>query len=200
MPEEGRLPPKPYGPGTSLESTSSLLDRIRAGDTSARDSLIQRYLPRLTRLARGRLPASLRGMKETQDLVQETFIRSLSHLEEFVDGGEGAFLAYLRRIFLNLVRDEIRSAARRPAQESLGDDLAADGASPLVRAIGHERLERYEAALLRLTEPQRFGVMLRLEMGFTYQEVAAALGIDEANTARMMVVRAVQKLAGWLDE
>ncbi len=139
-------------------------------------------------------------MKETQDLVQETFIRTLVHMEDFDNRREGAFLYYLRRVFLNLVRDELRRAARHPAQEPVDGNLPDGGVSPLDLAIGRELVERYETALLDLPEHQREAVILRVEMGFTYQEVASALGIAEANTARMMIIRAIQKLAARFDE
>ncbi len=36
-------------------------------------------------------------------------------------------------------------------------------------------------------------------MGFTYQEIASALGIAEPNTARMMIARAIDKVAAQID-
>jgi RNA polymerase sigma-70 factor (ECF subfamily) len=37
--------------------------------------------------------------------------------------------------------------------------------------------------------------MLRVEMGFTYPEIAQAIGAPSANAARMTVVRALARLA-----
>ena len=47
----------------ALETTHQLVDRIREGDHAARERLIRRYLPLLTRWAHGRLPGSARGMQ-----------------------------------------------------------------------------------------------------------------------------------------
>jgi RNA polymerase sigma-70 factor (ECF subfamily) len=46
----------------SLETTIDLVDRSRIGDAAARNRLIQRYLPLLTRWAHGRLPHSARRL------------------------------------------------------------------------------------------------------------------------------------------
>jgi hypothetical protein len=66
---------EPKGPGEAAsapaDSTFSLLQRAQAGDRSAVDRLFSRYLPRLQRRARGRLPSSVHDMADTQDLVQE---------------------------------------------------------------------------------------------------------------------------------
>lgn len=51
----------------TLETTLDLVDRSREGDNAARNRLIQRYLPLLTRWAHGRLPRSTRDLSETAD-------------------------------------------------------------------------------------------------------------------------------------
>ena len=66
-------------------------------------------------------------MVDTDDLVQVAVLRALNKVGRFEPHREGAFLAYLRRILLNAVRDEIRRVARRPGMEDLPADLA-DGA------------------------------------------------------------------------
>ena len=87
-------------------------------------------------------------MVDTDDLVQITLLRALDHVNEFEPRREGAFLAYLRTIVLNSVRDEIRRAARRPGREPLSDELelVAGDPSPLERAIGRDAVEDYERA------------------------------------------------------
>src|SRR5262245_25197922 len=94
-------PPNPSG--RDLETTVSLLNLIRQGDESASDRLLKRHLPVLTRWARGRLPRSARDLADTNDLVQDTLVRAMKHLDTFEVRHEGAFLAYLRRILINLI-------------------------------------------------------------------------------------------------
>ena len=183
-----------------LESTSSLLSRIREGDAAARNRLVSRFLPHLQRWARGRLPAGARDLADTDDLVQVTLLRALDRVEAFVPRKEGAFLAYLRRILMNQIRDQIRHKGRQMPVVPLREDQQYLGPSPLEEAIGRETLESYETALAQLTEEQQVAVMLRIEMGFTHQRVAEELGCPSPNAARMVVARALIRLAEAMDE
>jgi len=58
-----------------------------------------------------------------------------------------------------------------------------------------EILENYDRAIDSLPANQQEAIMLRLEMGFTYVEIAQALGAPSANAARMIVARALIRLA-----
>lgn len=178
-----------------LESTAVLLDRIRAGDALARERLLRRYLPVLRSWVHGRLPARARGMADTDDIVQVSLYRALNRLEAFENRHEGAFFAYLRQSVLNAIRQEIRRSVRRPSAPETVDEPADLSPSVVEQAIGREMLECYETALLRLTDEQREAVVLRLECGLSYPEMAEAMGKPSANAARMLVVRALVPLA-----
>ena len=65
--------------------------------------------------------------------------------------------------------------------------------------IRKQGLERYEQALQKLRPEQQEAVMLRMELGFTYPEIAAALGSPTPNAARMMVTRGLLRLAEVMD-
>jgi len=182
------------------ESTAVLLQRVRAGDGLAREQLVARHLPLLRAWAHRRLPASARGLTDTDDLVQVTFLRALNHVEGFEPRHEGAFLAYLRQILLNAMRDEIRRTGRRGTHGELSESLEDAGPSPLEEAIGRDALERYDAAFARLGAEQQEAVFMRVEMGFTYEQIAEALGKSTMNTARMLVSRALARLALAMDD
>jgi RNA polymerase sigma-70 factor (ECF subfamily) len=182
------------------ESTAILLQRIREGDSAARDRLLERYLPVLRRWAHGRLPAKARGFADTDDLVQITLVRVLKQLERFEPRHEGAFLAYLRRILINAMRNEIARAATRGKQEEVGEALPDPGPSPLESALGRDLLDRYEAAFAMLGEEQQEAVFMRVEMGLGYEALAEAMEKNSANTARMIVARAVAQLAAMMEE
>ncbi len=139
-------------------------------------------------------------MADTDDLVQVSLMRALEHLQDFEPRHEGAFLAYLRRIVLNAVRDELRRAGRRPPRTDLGDSLPQSGPSIVEEAIGRELVEAYEAALAVLPDEQREAVIMRIEFGYTYPEIAEALGRPSANAARMAVSRALLRLGEVLSE
>lgn len=186
----------------SLESTATLLQRARLGEDGARDRLFSRYLPILRRWAHGRLPGYARGTIDTDDLVQITLLRSLDHLDSFEPRREGAFLAYLRRILINRLRDEIRAKARGPEDQpldSLDEELQGSLPSAIEDAIGRQVVEQYEAALERLEERQREAIIARIEFGYSHEQVAEAIDAPSANAARMVVARALVRLAETLD-
>jgi len=185
---------------TGHEHTAVLLGRIRAGDRAARETLFARYLPVLRRWARHRLPQSARDLRDTDDLVQDTLLRALGRLETFENRGEGAFLAYLRQSLLNAIRDDLRSAMTRPRRAGLEESLKDSAPSTLDQVIGKDRLERIERGMEKLTAEQRESIVLRIEFGFSHQQVAEALGKPSANAARMMVARALVELAKAMHE
>ncbi len=189
----------PEKPRDEIETTASLLARARSGDSTSRDRLLARYLPILRRWAAGRLPIAARDLLDTDDLVQITLLKSLDRIESFEPRREGAFLAYLRSILMNQIRDEIRRSRRLPRLEVLDERLAVSGASPLENAIGSEVLAAYEKGLASLGPVQREAIILRLELGFTHEQVAEALELSSADAARMLVARALLKVAEVMD-
>ena len=115
--------------------------------------------------------------------------------------GEGAFLAYLRQSLLNRIRDEMRASSTRPVRAELDESIADSAPSTLDQVIGRDRLERFERALATLDADQREAIVLRMEFGFSHQQVAEAIGKPTANAARMTVARALVDLArAMLDE
>jgi RNA polymerase sigma factor (sigma-70 family) len=177
------------------ETTVELLARVKAGDDAARERLVARCLPPLRRWARGRLPTYARDMLDTEDLVQESVIAALRRIHGFQATREGALQAYLRQALANRIKDVIRYKRRRPLQTELPEDQADQGESPLEQVIGLENTERYEAAMLRLRDSDREAIVARVELRYSYQELAVALGKPSADAARVAVTRAVYRLA-----
>jgi RNA polymerase sigma-70 factor (ECF subfamily) len=200
MADAGDSPGPPPPGGGPLGETATLLQRARSGDSEARDLLFARFVPVLRRWAHRRLPSRARDLADTDDLVQVTLLRALRRLPHLESREEGSLLAYLRRILLNAVREEIRRSSRRGHPVQLSDDLS-DGAAPEVeRLIGRERLMRYEAALSRLSQEQQELVVLRIEFHYTFEQIAEATGRPSANAARMAFVRTAMKLAEAMDD
>ena len=176
------------------QSTLDLLQRARGGDREALDVLFARYLPMLRRWATGRLPRWARDLTDTHDLVQETLLQTFKRIDGFEYRGEGAFQAYLRQVLLNRIRQELRKAGRRPDATDFDEHHVDRAASPLEQAIGHEAIEDYERALARLKPEEREAIIARVEMGLTYEELAAALDKPSADAARQTARRALRRL------
>lgn len=181
-------------PAKGTNSTLLLLQSALLGEETARNALAKRYLPRLRRMACARVPEN--APFEAEDIVQETLLRAFSRLEAFVPRSEAAFLLYVRRILLNLLVDEARKARRVPQAESLDDDeLPGAFPSPLEEAVGSETWDRYRVALERLSEQQMEAVVLFVEAGMNFEEIAEAIASPSPNAARMVVARGLKHLA-----
>lgn len=180
--------------GEDVESTFALLTRAQQGDEGAIERLMARHLTPLRRWARGRLPAWARDAADTDDLVQDALLQTFKRLGDFEVRGPGALQAYLRQAILNRVRDELRKKGRRPEATDL-DGLEVDRkASPLEAAIGRESLDRYERALAMLRPDEREAIIGRVEMGYSYEELAEALGKPSPDAARKAAQRALVRL------
>jgi RNA polymerase sigma-70 factor (ECF subfamily) len=177
------------------ESTVQLLRRAREGDQQALNALFARYLPLLRRWATGRLPQWVRDMADTHDLVQETLLETFKKIDTFEYRGEGALQAYLRQVLVNRIRQEFRKTARRPDGTGLDEEHVDPSPSPLEEAIGQQALETYERALGRLRPDERDTIIARVEMGLSYEELAALLGKPTVDAARKAAQRAVIRLA-----
>jgi RNA polymerase sigma factor (sigma-70 family) len=178
-----------------VESTFQLIERVRAGDQEALERLFARHLKPLQRWTRGRLPKWARDLADTDDLVQDTLVQTFKRIEAFEPRGAGALQAYLRQAVLNRIRNELRRKGRHPEATDL-EGLEADSAeSPLEQAIGREALERYEQALQRLRAEEREAIIARVEMGYSFEELAEALGKPTPDAARKATHRALVHLA-----
>jgi len=180
---------------SDTHSSLELLVRAQDGDEVARNELCARYLPRLRRWAHGRLPVWAREHLDTEDIVQDTLLRSVRKLDVFTPQHERAFCAYVCEALRNRLRDALRRAARRPASTAIPDDEPASDPSPLEVAVGRQTLGRYEEALQRLREPDRELIIARVELGLDYREIADLLGRPSVGAVRVAISRALLRLA-----
>ena len=180
---------------TDPESTFELIEKARDGDAEALERLFARHLAPLQRWASGRLPKWARGLTDTDDLVQDTLLQTFKRIDVFEPRRVGALQAYLRQAILNRLRDELRRKGRQGQSIALDDvDLVAQG-SPLEEAIGGEAVERYERALERLKPEEREAIVARVELGYSYEDLATVLNKPSAEAARKSAERALIRLA-----
>ncbi len=188
--------------GAQTHTTAHLLDQLRAGDRAAREALFARCLAPLQRWAHGRLPATARSLSDTNDLVQVTLVRALNRIDQFDPRQQGSFLAYLRNILLNIVRDELRRSGRSGLSVTLSAadrDGGSRLASPVEQAVGAEEMESYEQALDQLPPAQRDAVVLRVEFGMSFPEIAEETG-RSSDAARMLFNRGWARLVEVLED
>ena len=186
---------------SDLDSAPSaeLLLLARQGDRRALDALFARYVGPLQRWARGRLPARLRYQYDTDDLVQDAFLKTVTRLDAFEPRGRGALGAYLRQIVRNRVVDLCRGAAPRESLDREGCDEPGIKPTALEQVVERQELEQYDRALQSLDEADRNLIVSRIEFEWSYAQIAVEFGKPTPEAARMAVSRAILKLARLID-
>ena len=168
------------------------ISAAQRGDRAAFAKLVDRYWDRLFRW----LVNLARDRHKAEDLAQETFLKALAALETFRLGSN--FRAWLFRIghnnFVNLKRTERRTKVALPE-----DAMAPDQGGPGGGAADREALTSVAEALAGLSEEFRSALVLHVQEGLAYKEVAKVLNTTE-ETARWRVFKARQKLLKVLPE
>lgn len=127
----------------------------------------------------------LRHHQDAEDVVQETFLKLLRHLD--VGGGTSNVRGWLFTVAAHAARDRQRRRARwvpwLAAHEPQVDPV------PLPDEDG--RLKSARDALRQLPERDRLLLLLRAQ-GLSYRAIASAVGIRPASVGRMLA-RAVDR-------
>lgn len=161
-----------------------LLARLRAGDDSAYEELVQGHGGRMLATAR----RMVRREEDAHDIVQEAFLLAFRSLPAFE--GRSRVSTWLHRIVVNVALMKLRSRRRRP-EVSIDDEL------PQFRSDGTRVLEDHDATSLdpagayenatmkvllrscleRLPDVHRTVIVLRDMEDLTTEETAEILGI-----------------------
>lgn len=131
----------------------------------------------------------LSGDEETaRDLAQETMVKALVGFRKY--RGEAAFRTWLFAIAANLYRDSRRR--RRPVILEDGPDLHDAGAEA---GLMEKRLDAQRAwsLMLSLPAPKRKALVLRLEFGHSYEEIARILACP-VGTVRSRIHSGLEEL------
>ncbi len=149
-------------------------------------------MPNLHRFAR-RLT---HGEEPVEDVVQETVVRALGHLDR--DRPMGDIKAWLFTIMKNYVRD-LRRQRRKMATVSLDDTHDMVGPSEAAPQIDRLMLRELSEAIRRLPDHQR-DLLIRVSMDPTsYEAASAELGIP-VGTVRSRLFRARSSLSRLLED
>ncbi|MBN1313168.1 MAG: sigma-70 family RNA polymerase sigma factor [Anaerolineae bacterium] len=158
---------------------AALIKDAQKGDITSYNTLVLHYQERVYNIA-------YRIMGEADsasDATQEAFIAAFRSIRTFRGG---SFRAWLSRIVTNACYDELRRRKRHP-QASL-DALYVEDETPNPHLIAHsETPEQYtqrmelqtaiQTCLQDLPEDQRIAAVLSDIEGFSYEEIATAVGV-----------------------
>ena len=155
--------------------------RVRGGETALYETIMRRYNQRLYRVPR----SILRSESEAEDVMQETYVRAFTHLDQFA--GRASFSTWLTRIAINEALARVRRQGRYEAFDDEGANVEAlmdpnPSENPERLAFTGELRGLIEWAIDSLPNGTREVFVLREVEGLSTLEVAACLG-DRASGA-----------------
>lgn len=153
----------------SDNSDAALLGRFRSGDEQALEALFARYETSLFQL----LVGMLRDHHQAEDVLQETFVRALEHLEDVhPDHLRGwLFTVAYHQAMLAKRRQKVRAAGPLDASGLVPDRQP----NPLQHALQQDEANRVQRLLDQLPDPQREVIRQRVYEGKRFREIAADL-------------------------
>lgn len=161
------------------------LEALKAGDREAYAKLVERFSPRIYRLAL----KILNDPQDAEDVLQETFIKALKSISSFE--GRSSLSTWLYRIAVNEALMMVRK--RRPDYVSIDQDKEdAEGETEPVEIVDFcclpegellsvESRRFLDNEIMRLTPALRTVFVLRDVEGLSVRETAEALRISEAS-------------------
>lgn len=153
------------------------LERARRGERAAQAAVLEAQAAPVYALA-GRMLAGRRELVE--DAAQEALLRVLRGLPRFDPRGPARLSTWVLTIATRVCLDQLRRRGREPLPlDALAAEPAASGASPERASAGRDLARRVEAAAASLPDDQRAVLVLRAYHDLDYDEIAAALGIEE---------------------
>jgi RNA polymerase sigma-70 factor (ECF subfamily) len=189
--------------------TEHLLERASAGDSVARNQLLQRHRRRLRRMVAVRFDPRLAARVDPSDVVQDTLVEAAAALDRYLRERPLPFYPWLRQLahrrLIDLHRRHVQARRRSVTREAgppwlpdhsalaLADRLFAPTSSPSADLRRQERRDRVRAALTALPGQDREILVLRILEALPTRETAAVLGISEV-AVRSRQVRALDRL------
>ncbi len=176
-------------------SFSETLRRAGLGRSSALNRLFRDLVPSLAAWTRGKLPRWARARVDTDDLVQEAVVGVLGRLPKIEARQRRTIRAYLRSSIRHRITDEVRRAGKVEVPVVGEVEWICPDSGPLSRALKAEQEARYREALGRLSASEQELIVGRLELAYSYEQLALATGKATPDAARVAVRRAMLRLA-----
>ncbi len=172
-----------------MEGPAISIEALRAGDPAALSALFETYADRIYRLALG----ILRDPAAAEDIVQETFLSAIRHLDRFE--GRSSLGTWLYRVAYNACIDRLRRRTDEPLPPDEPDEDPETGAvlslpksiidwagTPERWQADREVMAEIDRAIAGLPQSLRVVFLLRDVEGLSTGETAEALGLSEGAT------------------
>jgi RNA polymerase sigma-70 factor (ECF subfamily) len=166
--------------GPAGHDDAELVRRALARDEAAVRAIMQANNRRLYRLARG----ILRNDTEAEDVVQDTYVRAFTHLEQF--RGDSRLSTWLSRIAMNEALGRMRrqkpdvelSALEKSAPQAQIIPFPLASSDDPEKSMAQREIQHVvEHAIDELPEPFRIVFITRVIEGMNVEETADILGL-----------------------
>jgi RNA polymerase sigma-70 factor (ECF subfamily) len=181
-----------------------------SGDRLALQELLLAQIPELSRQIAAKLPSSLHGVLEVEDILNATFIQAFRSIQKLRQISERSFAAWLRTIAENQLRDALKGLQRKkrgggqrrlhgPAKNDassmadLAEMLSANCDTPSGACARHEAVQAIQVGIAGLPDDQRAAIRLHVLEGRSLAETAAVIN-RTPGAVRALVHRAKQQL------
>jgi RNA polymerase sigma-70 factor (ECF subfamily) len=197
----------------SVPTSDELLSQARGGDVAVLNHLLGLYRNYLCLLARTQIDSYLQVRLDPSDLVQETLVNAYQAFGDFQGHTEQELIAWLRKILVRRLTDEIRRhrtqkrdlarevplhIAVERTSDAVDASLLATHTSPSGQAARREHAVLLADALARLPDDYREVIILRDLQGTSFGEIGERMD-RSAIAARTLWARALEKLRKELD-
>ncbi len=185
----------------STKNYQALPERLIAAacerDPDAWEEMVERIS--MTLVKRLQLPPELARRFDDEDVLQVAFLRAWERIDSFEYRGEGSFIAWIQRILLNVLRDDIRHHTRGIRDTSREETnqlhrIAPEQPEPDQKAALEEESLLLVAAIDELPILEQRLIRLRLRDGRSWREIADRTGRSR-RTLRRSLDEAMKRLA-----
>lgn len=179
----------------TMLSEAELVAAARIGDEAAVRALVQRFNPRLFRVARG----IVRNDAEAEEVVQDSYLTAFTRLDEFE--GRSRFSTWITRITINNARMRLRGAHQQEEYDTVTETensriVAFPGQNPESpeTSLGRSQARHLlEAAIADLPQDLRLPFLMHEAQGLKLREIADDLSLNLI-TVRTRLFRARRRL------
>ena len=175
-----------------MDEDLDLINRTAAGDREAFNELVLKHQKPLYNL----LYRMVSNHEDASDLLQKTFVKAFTGLGSFER--RSTFKTWLYQIAINLAKNVYRDRSKAQ-QVPIDDVIIKRDPRTLEALIQKESRLLLRQALARLPEKQRITVMLRIQEGRKFEEIAEIMQCS-LGTAKANYHHAVRKLKTMMGE
>lgn len=159
-----------------METERHLLDAIHDGDSQAMRRLYERFSGYTMAIGLRFIP----NRDDVRDVLQESFVRILTSIDEFDYRGEGSLKSWVSKIVTNCAIDWLNGHEKMQMVDDLPEEETVDEEEPDVEEVPPDVLN---AMIGQLPAGCRMVLHLHIFEQLSHQEIARRLKIKEASSA-----------------